>query len=103
MFFSHPNITSNSNQDFDEYLWVLHIRRTLEIDEIEEDHCDIPVSIFKVPKTQMAANPNSFVPQQIAIGPYHISTSGSMKLRGINLLQLKEPRKSSETSNSSIQ
>ncbi|CAA2994346.1 UPF0481 At3g02645 [Olea europaea subsp. europaea] len=71
MFFSHPNMTSNSNQDFDEHRWVLHIRRTIEIDEIEGDHCDIPVSIFRVPKTLMATNPDSFVPQQIAIGPYH--------------------------------
>ncbi|CAI9786937.1 unnamed protein product [Fraxinus pennsylvanica] len=71
MFFSHPNTTSNSNLDFDEHRWVINIRRTIEVDEIEEDHCDIPVSIFKVPKTLMTTNPDSFVPQQVAIGPYH--------------------------------
>ncbi|KAL2516613.1 putative UPF0481 protein [Forsythia ovata] len=63
-------MTSNSNPDFDEHGWVIHIRRTLEVDDIEEDY-DIPVSIFKVPKTLMATNPDSFVPQQVAIGPYH--------------------------------
>ncbi|XAR50502.1 hypothetical protein NMG60_11004845 [Bertholletia excelsa] len=54
---------------FDEERWVIQIRRTLE-EELEEDG-DIPVSIFSVPKNLLASDPESFIPQEVAIGPYH--------------------------------
>lgn len=60
----------NSNKStFDELRWVIHIRKTLE-EEIEEEG-EFGVSIFNVPKLLMASDPDSYIPQQVAIGPYH--------------------------------
>ncbi|CAJ1951345.1 unnamed protein product [Sphenostylis stenocarpa] len=59
----------NSKSTFDELRWVIHIRKTLE-EELEEDG-EFAVSIFSVPKLLMASDPHSYVPQQVAIGPYH--------------------------------
>lgn len=62
---SHPNSNFNENR------WVIQIRRTLE-EELEEENNEIPVSIFSVPKTLIASNhPESYTPQQVALGPYH--------------------------------
>lgn len=48
---------------------MINIRKTLE-EELEEDG-EFAVSIFSVPKLLMASDPDSYVPQQVAIGPYH--------------------------------
>ena len=60
---------SNSSASFDEHRWVTQIRRTLE-EELEDDN-EVPVSIFNVPKILMASDPDSYTPQEVAIGPYH--------------------------------
>ncbi|XP_034680379.1 putative UPF0481 protein At3g02645 [Vitis riparia] len=62
-------MTSNSNPSFDELRWVIEIRRTLD-EELEEDS-EVPVNIYNVPKTLMAAKPDCYVPQEVALGPYH--------------------------------
>lgn len=62
-------MTSNSNPSFDEHRWVIQIRKTLD-EELEEDG-EVPVNIFNVPKTLMAAKPDCYVPQEVAVGPYH--------------------------------
>ena len=62
-------MTSNPNPSFDEIKWVIQIRRTL--DEELEDYSEVPVCIFNVPKTLMASKPDSYVPQEVALGPYH--------------------------------
>ncbi|XP_059642530.1 putative UPF0481 protein At3g02645 [Cornus florida] len=62
-----PTNTITSN--FDEKRWVIQIRRTLD-EELEEE-AEIPVSIFSVPKTLMASDPDLYIPQQVALGPYH--------------------------------
>ncbi|CBI36449.3 unnamed protein product, partial [Vitis vinifera] len=62
-------MTSNSNPRFDELRWVIEIRRTLD-EELEEDS-EVPVNIYNVPKTLMAAKPDCYVPQEVALGPYH--------------------------------
>ncbi|KAK8465133.1 hypothetical protein PHAVU_010G158100 [Phaseolus vulgaris] len=59
----------HSKSTFDEHRWVINIRKTLE-EELEEDG-EFAVSIFSVPKLLMASDPDSYVPQQVAIGPYH--------------------------------
>ncbi|KAH1240414.1 putative UPF0481 protein [Glycine soja] len=59
----------HSKLTFDELRWVINIRKTLE-EEVEEDG-EFAVSIFSVPKLLMASDPDSYVPQQVAIGPYH--------------------------------
>ncbi|XP_050235176.1 putative UPF0481 protein At3g02645 [Mercurialis annua] len=61
--------TSNSKPNFDEHLWIIHIRRTIE--EEFENECEVLVSIFNVPKLLMLASPDSYTPQEVAIGPYH--------------------------------
>ncbi|KAK2982833.1 hypothetical protein RJ640_021323 [Escallonia rubra] len=74
MSFPQPTMASNSSlnssSSFDEHRWVIQIRRTLD-EELEEDHTEIPVSIFNVPKLLLASDPDSYVPQEVAIGPYH--------------------------------
>ncbi|KAJ6684293.1 PROTEIN putative (DUF247)-RELATED-RELATED [Salix viminalis] len=62
-------MTSNANPSFDEHRWMINIRRTL--DEELEDDTEIPVCIFNVLKILMTSCPDCFVPQQVAIGPYH--------------------------------
>jgi len=59
----------HSKSNFDELQWIIQIRRTLE-EELEEDG-EFPVSIFSVPKLLRACDPDSYVPQQVALGPYH--------------------------------
>ncbi|XP_042507459.1 putative UPF0481 protein At3g02645 [Macadamia integrifolia] len=62
-------MTSNSNPSFDQLRWVIQIRRTL--DEELEDDTGVPVCIFNVPKTLVASKPDCYLPQEVAIGPYH--------------------------------
>ncbi|KAL3835505.1 hypothetical protein ACJIZ3_010241 [Penstemon smallii] len=64
-----PKSSPNPNSNFNEKQWVIHIRQTLE-EEIEEE-TEIPVSIFTVPKPLMAIHPDSYIPQQVSIGPNH--------------------------------
>nr|XP_016488499.1 PREDICTED: putative UPF0481 protein At3g02645 [Nicotiana tabacum] len=61
--------SNSSTSNFDEHRWVIQIRRTLD-EELEED-TEIPVSIYNVPKSLMVSDPDSYVPQLVAIGPYH--------------------------------
>ncbi|KAG8388254.1 hypothetical protein BUALT_Bualt02G0106600 [Buddleja alternifolia] len=67
----HPKLSLSQNSNFDEQQWVIQIRRTLDEDIDEEDTHETPVHIFTVPKSLMAIHPDSYTPQQVAIGPYH--------------------------------
>nr|KYP34180.1 Putative UPF0481 protein At3g02645 family [Cajanus cajan] len=58
-----------SKSNFDELQWVIQIRRTLE-EEVDEDG-EFPVSIFSVPKLLMVCDQDSYIPQHVALGPYH--------------------------------
>lgn len=62
-------MSTTSNPSFDEIKWVIQIRRTL--DEELEDYNEVPVCIFNVPKTLLATKPDCYVPQEVALGPYH--------------------------------
>ncbi|KAL0010798.1 hypothetical protein SO802_005906 [Lithocarpus litseifolius] len=66
---SQPTMSSQSDSKFDEIRWVIQIRRTLE-EELEET-IEVPVCIFNVPKALMVSDPESYTPQQVALGPYH--------------------------------
>ncbi|KAK9923044.1 hypothetical protein M0R45_031479 [Rubus argutus] len=59
--------SSMSNPNFNELQWVFQIRKTLE-EELEDDS-KIPISIFEVHKSLLARGPESYTPQQVAIGP----------------------------------
>ncbi|PON51652.1 hypothetical protein PanWU01x14_214740 [Parasponia andersonii] len=65
----HSVSFKSRSSSFDEHRWVTQIRRTLE-EELEDDS-EVPVSIFNVPKILMASDPDSYIPQEVAIGPYH--------------------------------
>uniref|UniRef100_A0ACD5Y175 Uncharacterized protein n=1 Tax=Avena sativa TaxID=4498 RepID=A0ACD5Y175_AVESA len=56
---------------FDEVRWVVQVRESLTEDANEEDDNGIPVSVFNVPKQLHVHKPDAYVPQFIAIGPYH--------------------------------
>ncbi|KAL6286018.1 hypothetical protein ACE6H2_010408 [Prunus campanulata] len=64
-----PTFSSKSSTNFNEFQWVIQIQKTLE-EELEYDG-EIPVSIFNVPKALLASDPDSYIPQEVAIGPYH--------------------------------
>ncbi|KAL0380371.1 UNVERIFIED_CONTAM: hypothetical protein Sangu_0101400 [Sesamum angustifolium] len=65
----HPFL--NPNPSFDEQRWIIQIRRVLDEDNLEQEPDDVPVSIFTVPRTLMRTSPEFYVPQQLALGPYH--------------------------------
>ncbi|WOL08861.1 UPF0481 protein [Canna indica] len=54
---------------FDEIQWVNRIRRALE-EELETDDVH-PASISDVPKPLLHSKPEAYVPQLVALGPYH--------------------------------
>ncbi|XP_064997233.1 putative UPF0481 protein At3g02645 [Musa acuminata AAA Group] len=55
---------------FDEIQWVSRIRRVLE-EELESDDDDRPASISDVPKALLCSKPDAYIPQILALGPYH--------------------------------
>ncbi|KAM5550089.1 putative UPF0481 protein [Rosa sericea] len=64
-----PTISFKSSSNFNELQWVIQIQKIL--DEELEDDSEIPISIFNVPKSLLASDPESYTPQLVAIGPYH--------------------------------
>ncbi|CAI9113917.1 OLC1v1014622C1 [Oldenlandia corymbosa var. corymbosa] len=80
---------------FDEKEWVVRISRTLD-EELEGDIDIPPVSIFNVPKPLLHSNPHSYVPQQIALGPYNGYTTQHCemeryKIAAARRMQLNQP------------
>ncbi|XP_043700264.1 putative UPF0481 protein At3g02645 [Telopea speciosissima] len=63
-------MASKSNPSFDQLRWVIQIRRTLD-EELEDDAGASVCSIFNVPKTLLSSKPDCYIPQEVAIGPYH--------------------------------
>ncbi|KAE8709171.1 putative UPF0481 protein [Hibiscus syriacus] len=64
------SISSTSASHFDELRWLINIRRSLA-EEVEEEETEVAVSIFNVPKALMLTDPESYIPQSVALGPYH--------------------------------
>ncbi|CAL5191270.1 unnamed protein product [Lathyrus oleraceus] len=65
-----PLMGNDSKTNFHELEWVIKIRASLD-KELDDDDDGFIVSIFNVPKPLMASDPYSYIPQQVAIGPYH--------------------------------
>ncbi|XP_060192343.1 putative UPF0481 protein At3g02645 [Lycium barbarum] len=85
-------MASNCNtSNFDENRWVIQIRRTLD-EELEED-TEIPVSIFNVPKALLMSDQDSYVPQLVAIGPYHYWRSDIHDMERYKLAAAKRTQK----------
>ncbi|CAK8540827.1 unnamed protein product [Lathyrus sativus] len=66
-----PLIENDSKTNFHELEWVIKIRASLDKELDDGDDDGFIVSIFNVPKPLMASDPYSYIPQQVAIGPYH--------------------------------
>jgi hypothetical protein len=51
--------------------WVIQISRALEEGLEDSDEEGFPVSIFSVPKSLISLKPDAYIPQLVALGPYH--------------------------------
>ncbi|CAM0872780.1 unnamed protein product [Alopecurus aequalis] len=81
-------MTTCSSHPFDETQWVVRIRRVLE-EEIEL--CDDqPISIFDVLKPLLCTKPEAYVPQLVALGPYHHCREG---LRDMEMYKLSAAKR----------
>ncbi|KAI3727167.1 hypothetical protein L1987_66977 [Smallanthus sonchifolius] len=60
--FTKPNINQGE--------WVESMRKSV-CEHDDEEIGKIPVSIFSVPAVLLATDPNSYIPQQVALGPFH--------------------------------
>lgn len=61
-----------SSPSFDHHRWVVQIQEALvQDDEGEYDGIEMPISIFTVSKSLVVAKPETYIPQKVAIGPYH--------------------------------
>ncbi|CAL1399965.1 unnamed protein product [Linum trigynum] len=65
-------------KNLDDHRWIINIRRSLEeqehledIVDLEDSDDELTVRIFNVPKPLLSTHPDSYTPQQVAIGPYH--------------------------------
>ncbi|XP_058068463.1 putative UPF0481 protein At3g02645 [Magnolia sinica] len=64
----------DSHPTFDQHRWVTRIRETLAQEhdhDRSDDDIETPVSIFSVSKSLMVTKPEAYIPQHVAIGPYH--------------------------------
>ncbi|KAM7508285.1 hypothetical protein LguiA_018738 [Lonicera macranthoides] len=58
------------SSDFSEQRWADQISENFDND-FEVNVSDIPVSVFSVPKAISAFKPEAYMPQVVALGPYH--------------------------------
>ncbi|KAI3684335.1 hypothetical protein L6452_33558 [Arctium lappa] len=63
-------MNSNRNLISGDRRWIVQIRQTID-EDLEEDDIDIPASIFKIPPSLVSTKPDCYIPQQVALGPYH--------------------------------
>ncbi|KAJ4851653.1 hypothetical protein Tsubulata_014475 [Turnera subulata] len=88
-------MSPNSSTNFDEHRWIINIRKTLE-EELEDDN-EVPVCIFSVPKSLMTSCPDSYIPQQVAIGPYHCWLPELHEMERYKIAAAKRTRKQLQT------
>ncbi|GJU70153.1 putative UPF0481 protein [Tanacetum coccineum] len=67
--FTGTNAYSFSKMNIDEDEWVANMRKSVV--EYEEESEENPVCIFTVPQVLLATDPESYIPQQVALGPFH--------------------------------
>ncbi|KAI3777750.1 hypothetical protein L1987_47552 [Smallanthus sonchifolius] len=67
---SFSNKYSFSKMDIDEDGWVESMRKSI-CEHDDEEIGKVPVSIFTVPKVLLATDPQSYIPQEVALGPFH--------------------------------
>ncbi|XP_076892783.1 putative UPF0481 protein At3g02645 [Bidens hawaiensis] len=64
------SIAMNSKADINEDKWLESVRASI-VEQEDEELNKIPVCIFTVPKVLLATDPKSYIPQQVALGPFH--------------------------------
>ncbi|KAK1422433.1 hypothetical protein QVD17_25549 [Tagetes erecta] len=69
-FSNTTNSYSFSKMNIDEDEWVESMRKSL-VQHDDEELGKVPVCIFTVPKVLLATDPESYIPQQVALGPFH--------------------------------
>ncbi|KAI3759612.1 hypothetical protein L6452_07546 [Arctium lappa] len=66
---NYTNSYSFSKLNIDEDEWVESMRKS--VIEHTEEADKVPVCIFTVPNVLLATDPQSYIPQQVALGPFH--------------------------------
>ncbi|XP_052182871.1 putative UPF0481 protein At3g02645 [Diospyros lotus] len=85
-------ISSSSSCLFDEQRWLIQIRKTLD-EQVLEEEIDIQACIFNVPKKLLATDPYSYIPQHVALGPYHYWRSELYEMQRHKLAAAKRTQK----------
>nr|GFA23859.1 putative UPF0481 protein At3g02645 [Tanacetum cinerariifolium] len=75
----------------DETEWVESMRKSLI--EHEEEVDKVPVCIFTVPQVLLATDPESYIPQQIALGPFHHWRPGVYDMQRYKLAAARRTQK----------
>ncbi|KAK4413969.1 hypothetical protein Salat_2809700 [Sesamum alatum] len=88
---SQRKLCPNPNPSFDEKQWVIQIRRALD-EELEEE-TETPVRIFTVPKPLLAIHPDSYIPHQVSVGPYHYTRPELREMERYKLAAAKRNHK----------
>ncbi|KAL0397128.1 UNVERIFIED_CONTAM: hypothetical protein Scaly_0161200 [Sesamum calycinum] len=88
---SQRKLSPNPNPSFDEKQWVIQIRRALD-EELEEE-TETPIRIFTVPKPLLAIHPDSYIPHQVSVGPYHYTRPELREMERYKLAAAKRNHK----------
>ncbi|KAB8969896.1 hypothetical protein FH972_026864 [Carpinus fangiana] len=74
--------------------WVIQISRALEEDHLQDnDDEGLPVSIFSIPKTLISLKPDAYIPQLVALGPYHHRRLELFEMEHFKLTSAKKVQK----------
>ncbi|KAB1204660.1 hypothetical protein CJ030_MR8G012732 [Morella rubra] len=72
--------------------WIIQISRALE-EGLDDNDEDVPVSIFRVPKTLISVKPETYTPQLVALGPYHRQRLELLEMEHYKLASAKKVQK----------
>ncbi|CAH1449153.1 unnamed protein product [Lactuca virosa] len=86
--FEPPLLCTSPASVEDVQKWVDHIPRTLQ-SQLSAGTI-LPVSIFKLPDSRIADNPNSYLPEEIGLGPIHHFRSDLYNREQVKLVTAQE-------------
>ncbi|KAJ6387850.1 hypothetical protein OIU77_026421 [Salix suchowensis] len=76
--------------------WVIHIKRTLD-EGIDDEDVGILVCIFSVPKAIVSTKQEAYIPQLVAIVPYHHRRVELFEMERYKLIEAERVQKSIKT------